>query len=86
MKLEVISGDRKKAFIDGRTSLIVDTLRGVANMLESEDSRAIGVGIVVTFDDYTAATIFEEGLNPFQLMGACDELKARIQKQLRVRE
>jgi len=87
MRLLVIEGEKQKqAFIDGETSAVVDTLRGVAKMLESETSRAVGVGIVVTFNDGTAATIFDEGGNPFQLMGACDELKARIRRMLRVKK
>lgn len=85
MKLIVIEGGLRTAFIDGETSVVVDTLHGVANMMEEETSRAIGVGIVVTFNDGTAATIFEEGGNPFQLMGACDEMKERIRAELRVR-
>jgi len=84
MKLVVVSGGKKtKAMIDGDTAIVADTLRGLANTIEHGDSKAIGVGVAIAFVGGEIATIFEEGSNPAQLVGACDELKFRIRKTMR---
>jgi len=79
MKLILVSSGKKSgAAIDGDTATIVDLLRKTADTIEHGDGKAVGVGIAVVFANATIATTFEEGPNPFQLMGACDELKYRI--------